>query len=225
MAKSAQKYYISRVKKYHFFLLSFPLSLDKMTCSLMVWGWRIYLRSGVLKQVIENTIYVNEQGEVLDRVAKFVSYGKRMGYNKLHSCCYAEVPLWFWSIIIDESKIHKPTGCLGCDLSVLYSRFKNKKTFRKYISELEKSNFLCRIGVHSYIINPMYIHHGTQESTEHAIVEYNIVSEAVVSDAPRAKALRLQAAQERRETRTRIRMGADAEHSLGETRALYTPEE
>lgn len=177
-----------------------------------------------MKQVIENTIYVNEQGEVLDRVAKFVNYGKRMGYNKLHNCCYAEVPLWFWSIIIDESKIHKPTGCLGCDLTVLYSRFKNKKTFRKYIAELEKSNFLCRIGVHSYIINPMYIHHGTQDSTEHAIVQYNIVTEAVVSNTPRAKELRLQSAQERRETRTRLATGAEPEHSFGEARALIINE-
>ena len=174
-----------------------------------------------MKQVLQNTVYVNEHGEIIDQTAKMVTFGYRIGYTKYMRNCYLDSPHWFFCRVMDEAKIDKSTGCLAVDLTGLYNMFKNKKTFNKYMKEMEDENFVCRVGVHSYLLNPSYVHHGTQSSTENAIVQYNVVCESVTNNGTLAKTMRKQAAQERRIQRMKKKLGAvDEERSDGEKHAL-----
>lgn len=174
-----------------------------------------------MKQVLENTVYVNAEGEVIDRVAKFVNYGRRTGYNKIMRYDYSDVPHWFWCRVMEEAKLDKQTGCLAVELTALYNSFKNPKTFRKYIAAMESENFICKLGTHYYLINPAYVHHGNQSSTEHAIIEYNIFTESVANGGETAKLMKRQAANERRIKRVKNAANApDLELSKGEKRSL-----
>ena len=100
----------------------------------------------------------------------------RTRYKQMYMKCYkfpeADVPLFFWAVILNDSAKSRRSKCLESNLERLYDSFSNKKTFKKYIQTLLDADAMLRIGRYNYMINPEYAHRGSHTSTETAKENY-----------------------------------------------------
>lgn len=96
-------------------------------------------------------------------------------YYKMYAYPDAEVPLYFLSACIDVSYLSPEHLGLCFDTFRVVERLENvsRASIQRYIKELVDAEFLLKLKKGTYLINPSYIHTGSQYATEDAIKRFD----------------------------------------------------
>lgn len=96
-------------------------------------------------------------------------------YYKTYAFPDAEVPCYFMQAVLRAAYLDPVSKCYGVEtaLVVQYISGASRGTLQRYIKELCEVEFLYKIHNGKYLVNPGYMHTGSQYATDSAIMYFD----------------------------------------------------